>query len=64
MTLSCRHYGVNEFMYFVSGSVTLTSSDGTVMTINSGEAVTVPKLWTGIWEIDGYEKFWVIYSDD
>ena len=51
-------------MYFVSGSVTLTSSDGTVVTINSGEAVTVPKVWIGIWETDGYEKFWVIYSDD
>ena len=59
-----KPYGVNEFMYFVSGSVTLTSSDGNVMTINAGEAVTVPKEWTGIWETDGYEKFWVIYSDD
>ena len=59
-----KPYGVNEFMYFVKGSVTLTSSDGTVMTINSGEAVTVSKEWTGTWETDGYEKLWVIYSDD
>ena len=59
-----KPYGVNEFMYFVKGSVTLTSSDGNVTTINSGEAVTVPKEWTGIWETDGYEKIWVIYSDD
>lgn len=57
-------YGVNEFMYFVSGSVTLTSSNGSVMTVNAGEAVTVPKEWTGIWETDGYEKIWVIYSPD
>ncbi|MCH9695420.1 MAG: cupin domain-containing protein [Gammaproteobacteria bacterium] len=57
-------YGVDEFMYFVEGSVTLTSSDGTVQVINAGEAVTIPKEWTGIWETQGYTKFWVIYSED
>ena len=57
-------YGVDEFMYFVEGSVTLTSSDGTVTEIKAGEAVTVPKEWTGIWDTEGYTKFWVIYSDD
>jgi uncharacterized cupin superfamily protein len=34
------------------------------MTINTGEAVTMPKEWTGVWETDGYEKIWVIYSDE
>jgi uncharacterized cupin superfamily protein len=57
-------YGVDEFMFFLKGSVTLTSSDGSVMTVNAGEAVTVPKEWTGIWDTDGYEKIWVIYSAD
>jgi uncharacterized cupin superfamily protein len=57
-------YGVDEFMYFISGSVTLTSSDGSVQTIEAGEAVTIPKEWTGIWDTDGYTKFWVIYSAD
>ena len=57
-------YGVDEFMYFIEGSVTLTSSDGTVQTINAGEAVTLPKEWTGIWDTDGYTKIWVIYSED
>ena len=57
-------YGVDEFMYFVEGSVTLTSSDGSVQVINAGEAVTIPKEWTGIWDTDGYTKFWVIYSED
>ena len=55
-------YGVDEFMFFLEGSVTLTSSDGSQMTINAGEAVTIPKEWTGIWETDGYRKIWVIYS--
>ena len=59
-----RPYGVNEFMYFLSGGVTLTSSDGSVMTVNAGEAVTMPKEWTGIWDTDGYEKIWVIYSSE
>ncbi len=57
-------YGVDEFMYFLEGSVTLTSSDGSVQVINAGEAVTIPKEWTGIWDTEGYTKMWVIYSED
>ena len=59
-----KPYGVDEYMYFIEGGVTLTSSDGTVQVISAGEAVTVPKEWTGIWETDGYTKIWVIYSED
>lgn len=54
-------YGVDEFMYFIKGSVTLTSSDGSVQTINAGEAVSIPKEWTGIWDTKGYTKFYAIY---
>jgi len=57
-------YGVDEFMYFLEGGVTLTSSDGTVTEISAGEGVTIPKEWTGIWDTDGYRKIWVIYSED
>lgn len=57
-------YGVDEFMYFLEGGVTLTSSDGTVTEIEAGEAVTIPKEWTGVWETGGYTKIWVIYSAD
>lgn len=57
-------YGVDEFMFFLEGGVTLTSSDGTVQEIAAGEAVTIPKEWTGVWETDGYTKIWVIYSAD
>jgi uncharacterized cupin superfamily protein len=57
-------YGVDEFMYFLEGGVTLTSSDGTVTTISAGDAVTIPKEWTGVWETAGYRKIWVIYSAD
>ena len=55
-------YGVDEFMFFLEGSVTLTSDDGTQITVNAGEAVTIPKEWTGVWETEGYRKIWVIYS--
>ena len=57
-------FGVVEFMYFLEGSVTLTSTDGTRQVIEAGEAVTIPKEWTGTWETDGYTKIWVIYSQD
>jgi uncharacterized cupin superfamily protein len=57
-------YGVDEFMYFIEGSVTLTSVDGSEMIINAGEAVTIPKEWMGVWDTDGYTKIWVIYSED
>ncbi len=57
-------YGVDEFMYFLEGGVTLTSSDGSVQVIEAGEAVTIPKEWTGVWDTDGYTKIWVIYSAD
>ena len=57
-------YGVDEFMYFTTGSVTLTSADGSQQVINAGEAVTIPKEWTGIWDTEGYTKIWVIYSHD
>jgi len=57
-------YGVDEFMYFLEGGVTLTSSDGHVQVISAGEGVTIPKEWTGVWDTRGYTKIWVIYSED
>jgi uncharacterized cupin superfamily protein len=57
-------YGVDEFMYFIDGGVTLTSADGSVDVIGPGEAVTIPKEWTGVWDTEGYTKIWVIYSED
>ena len=59
-----EHYGVDEFMYFVEGGVTLTSADGTVTEIKAGDAVTIGRDWSGVWESDGYMKIYVIYSAD
>ena len=57
-------YGVDEFMFFLEGSVTFTSADGSAVTVSEGEAVTIPKEWTGRWQTVGYRKIWVIYSAD
>lgn len=57
-------YGVNEYMHFLEGGVTLTSSDGTVTEIMAGDSVVIPKEWTGVWDTDGYTKIYVIYSPD
>ena len=61
---STEPYGVNEYMHFLEGGVTLTSSDGTVTEIVAGDSVVIPKEWTGIWDTDGYLKIYVIYSPD
>lgn len=57
-------YGVHEYMHFLEGGVTLTSSDGTVTEIAAGDSVVIPKEWTGVWDTDGYLKIYVIYSPD
>ena len=57
-------YGVDEFFYILEGSITLISADGTITKTNAGEALSIPKEWTGIWDTDGYSKIWVIYSED
>lgn len=57
-------YGVDEYMHFLAGGVTLTSSDGTVTEIKAGDSVSISKEWTGIWDTQGYTKIYVIYSPD
>ena len=53
--------GVDEYMHFLEGGVTLTSSDGKVTEVKAGDSVTLPKEWTGIWETKGYIKIYVVY---
>ena len=57
-----KDYGVDEFMLFVTGSVTLTSIDGKVTRLGPGDAVTVPAEWRGTWDTKGYTKYYVIRS--
>jgi uncharacterized cupin superfamily protein len=55
-------YPVDEFCYFLSGSVRLTSEDGTVLELQAGDAVTLPKGWKGRWQTSGYSKYYVVYD--
>jgi uncharacterized cupin superfamily protein len=55
-------YPEDEFCYFLTGSVKLTSSDGTVIEVKAGEAVAIPKGWKGRWTTPGYTKYYVVYD--
>ena len=55
-------YPVDEFCYFLSGSVRLTSADGSVLELKAGDAVTLPKGWKGRWQTSGYSKYYVVYD--
>ena len=57
-------WGVDEFFFVIQGSITLTSKDGSVLTIEVGEGASIPKEWTGKWDTDGYSKIWAIYYGD
>lgn len=57
-------YGVHEYMHFIEGGVTLTSSDGTITEINAGDSVVIPAEFTGVWDTEGYTKIYVIYNPD
>ncbi len=57
-------YGVHEYMHFLEGGVTLTSSDGTITEIKAGDSVIIPADFTGVWDTEGYTKIYVIYSPD
>ncbi len=55
-------YPDDEFCYFLSGTVTLTSADGTTVELKQGDAVVIPKGWKGRWTTPGYTKYYVIYK--
>lgn len=55
-------YPEDEFCYFLSGSVKLTSADGTVLEVKAGEAVVLHKGWKGRWTTSGYTKYYVVYD--
>jgi len=55
-------YPEDEFMYFIEGSVKLTSADGTVLQVNAGDGAAIPKGWKGHWSTPGYKKYYVTYE--
>jgi ethanolamine utilization protein EutQ len=60
----CEASPVDEFLFVVAGSQRFTSTDGTVVEVKEGEAAFIPKGWTGRWETQGFEEFYVIYDPD
>lgn len=57
-------YPGDEFCYFLSGSVKLTSADGTFIELKAGDTVVIPKGWKGRWTTSGYSKYYVVYDVD
>ena len=55
-------YPDDEFMFFIEGSVTLTSADGSVLVVHAGEGAAIPKGWKGHWSTPGYKKYYVTYD--
>jgi uncharacterized cupin superfamily protein len=56
---------VDEFIFIVKGRERYTSSDGTVIEVNAGDGIFVPKGWRGRWESDGpVEFFFAVYDPD
>jgi uncharacterized cupin superfamily protein len=55
-------YPEDEFCYFLTGSVKLTSADGSVVDVHAGEAVFIHKGWKGRWTTPGYTKYYVVYE--
>ncbi|MCE4060163.1 cupin [Pandoraea sputorum] len=61
---SAPGYPYTELLVFLSGGAKFTSSDGTVVEAGPGEAVTLPKGWTGVFESKGYTKLYAVYDTD
>ena len=46
-------------MHCVQDSIKLTSSGGTVLEVEPGETISLPKGWKGRWTTSGYTKYYV-----
>lgn len=55
-------YPYDELMMFLAGGVTLTPTEGEVITVRAGDTVLIPKGWTGVWDSAGYRKIYVIHN--
>ena len=55
-------YPDDEFIYVLSGAITLVSADGSVVEGRAGESLVIPRGWKGRWKTDGYRKYYVTYS--
>ena len=63
-SMMIESYPGDEFMYFITGSGTLTDKSGKVTKFGPGEGVFMPKGWSGKWESTAYRKYFVYYRPD
>lgn len=61
---SAPGYPYTELLVFLSGGAKFTSSDGNVVDAGPGDAVTLPKGWTGVFESSGYTKLYAVYDPE
>ena len=61
---SAPGYPYTELLVFLSGGAKFTSTDGSVIEAGPGDAVTLPKGWTGVFESKGYTKLYAVYDTD
>jgi uncharacterized cupin superfamily protein len=50
-------------MFFIAGTVTLTSADGQSLKIGPQEGVFVPRGWRGTWDSTPYRKYYVYHDE-
>ena len=55
-------YPYNEYIHVLDGSITLTSSDGTVTEVGPGDSVVIPLGWKGRWDSPGVTKIYAIHA--
>jgi uncharacterized protein len=52
----------NEFVYILSGSLTVTPAGGTPRTLGPGDAAMFPRGWRGTWDLhETVRKVYVIF---
>ncbi|MGH6696260.1 cupin domain-containing protein [Sphingopyxis sp.] len=56
-------YPYDEFLYMLSGTLTLVSDDGTSLAIDIGDAGFIPKGWKGRWVTAGLVKHYAVYTN-
>ncbi len=55
-------YPSDEFMFFITGHLTLTGADGHVLEVGPQEGVFIPRGWRGRWDSSAYRKYYVVYT--
>lgn len=53
---------VDEFIFALEGQAKLTSADGSVLEVVTGDAIFIPRGWQGKWETQGFREVFVRYE--